>query len=361
MTDEDLAHVRRRPGMYVGSRGSGGVRHLVLEVVSNSFDVVLAGAASSVTVTVGRDGVVQVHDDGPGMEVHDRSGPTFEELFTTYHRTATADGHFPHLHLHPGGGLGLGPVCALSAELHVTVRRADATYRQAFARGRAVSDLVRTGPEGRTGTTIRLLPDPDVFEVTAPAVADGLAEVLREIAFLHPGLVTRLEVEGRTPRVVGPVADLVPAFDHAFAGQRHPLETAPMRLATVDDRHAVEVVLAWSTHRHGTDLLAFANHRRIDEQARIVQGFEEGLRAVLGQGPMDDAMEGLRAVTHIQLVEPALPGPTGRRLDDPEAIWRLADTIASQLPARLARHADLLDDLRSRVPTRERVIPRPLW
>ena len=71
MTNADvksLAHVRKRPGMYIGSTGPrAGLLHLVMELVSNSFDEVLAGRATRIDVSLGADGSIMVSDDGSGM------------------------------------------------------------------------------------------------------------------------------------------------------------------------------------------------------------------------------------------------------------------------------------------------------
>src|SRR5438046_3022094 len=47
----DAAHIRERPGMYIGDTGPKGLHHLVYELVYNSVDEALAGNRSGTKVT----------------------------------------------------------------------------------------------------------------------------------------------------------------------------------------------------------------------------------------------------------------------------------------------------------------------
>src|SRR3954449_2151005 len=75
-TDKDIqhlqnaAHIRQRPGMYIGDTGPKGLHHLVYELIYNSVDEALAGFAQQLALNVHVDGSIGVADDGRGIPVN---------------------------------------------------------------------------------------------------------------------------------------------------------------------------------------------------------------------------------------------------------------------------------------------------
>ena len=84
----ELEGVRKRPGMYIGSTSTIGLHHLVWEIVDNAVDEAVNGFGDKVTVTIHKDGSIQVDDEGRGLpvDIHKQTGiPAVQLIFTTLH------------------------------------------------------------------------------------------------------------------------------------------------------------------------------------------------------------------------------------------------------------------------------------
>lgn len=92
-TLEGIEAIRTRPGMFIGSIGSEGVKHITLEIISNAIDEYLNGYCTKCDISVGNNGIIVVSDDGRGVpfgKAEDGS-ETLVNIFTKLHTGAKFD------------------------------------------------------------------------------------------------------------------------------------------------------------------------------------------------------------------------------------------------------------------------------
>lgn len=196
-----LEPVRERPGMYTRTQDP---THIIQEVIDNAADEALGGYATTIQVTLHRDGSVSVLDDGRGIPcgLHpDEGEPTIQLVFTRLHAGGKFDKTSGGAYAFSGGlhGVGVSVTNALSRRLEVIVKREGKRHFMAFEGGEVVSPLTVQGtcPVRQTGTEVRVWPDPRYFD--EPDIAQGdLERGLRSKAVLLPGVSVTLikETEG---------------------------------------------------------------------------------------------------------------------------------------------------------------------
>src|SRR5215471_21293240 len=162
----DTAHIRQRPGMYIGDTSNKGLHHLVYELVYNSVDEALAGHCHNIQVKINVDRSLSVIDDGRGIPVDEHpeaKRPTLEVVMTTVGAGAKFDKNTYKVSagLH---GIGAKAVTALSEWVEAEVWRNGRAYVQEYERGKPTTEVKEMGVAKRTGTRITFMPDPEIFK-----------------------------------------------------------------------------------------------------------------------------------------------------------------------------------------------------
>ena len=194
--------VRKRPGVIFGSDGLEGCEHAVFEILSNAIDEARGGHGKLITVTRFADRSIQVDDQGRGCPVdwNEKEGRyNWELVFCELYAGGKYDNENSENYEFSLGLNGLGS-CATqyaSRYMDVTVWRDGKEYRLHFERGEIAGKLEvseQTGNKKRTGTTIRWLPDLDVFtDIDIPV--DYYRDVMRRQAVVNAGVTFRLKNE----------------------------------------------------------------------------------------------------------------------------------------------------------------------
>src|SRR3954466_5227220 len=329
---EGLEAVRKRPGMYIGSTGLGGLHHLVYEVVDNSVDEPLAGVCDALSVPIHPDNSVTVTDDGRGIPVaimEKEQKPAAEVVMTVLH----AGGKFGEGGYKVSGGLhgvGVSVVNALSEQLKVEVRRDGHIHTQEYSRGAPLYDLKKGEKAKGTGTTITFLADGEIFETLDYEWAT-LEQRLRETAYLTKGLkITLTDERGEGKRVEFHFEGGIKDFVSYLNENKDPIGKKVVYFETEGDEGAVEVAMQWNSS-YQESIFSFANNINTHEGGSHLSGFRSALTSTLNRfarerGELkekddnlsgEDVREGLTAIVSVKLSDPQFEGQTKTKLGNP--------------------------------------------
>jgi topoisomerase-4 subunit B len=254
-----LEPVRRMPGMYTHTVHP---LHIVQEAIDNAVDEALGGFGRKISVRLFKDGSVEVEDEGRGIPVDMHpveKKPAVEVAFTMLHAggkfSRAGDGVY-----HISGGLhgvGVAVSNALSKRCEVTVYRESSRHTIAFEGGELKNKLRSEKiKEKRTGTVVRLWPDPKYFDSPSIPVAE-LEHLVRSKAYLLPGLTTILEIESKDKKVWRYDRGMAQYFDFMlqgrelvaplFAGERFFDEKSVSSLSDIEPGEGAAWAIGWVT------------------------------------------------------------------------------------------------------------------
>jgi DNA gyrase subunit B len=345
--------VRKRPDMYIGDRGSGGLHHLVYEVVDNSVDEALAGYCDGILVHIQADGSCTVEDDGRGIPVEehkDAKKSALEVVLTTLH----AGGKFDSDSYKVAGGLhgvGVSVVNALSEWLEADVYREGKHYHFECVRGAAKEPVKDVGPTDKRGTKISFKPDEEIFG-DAEFEYDTLLKRIREMAYLNAGLQITFRDDRENKKEVFKFDDGIKAFVKHLNEGKEVLHRNVIYFAKEESEAMLSCEIAMQYNDGYTEnVLVFANNIRNIDGGTHLSGFKTALTRtmnyyaknnnLLKNGQVttgEDLREGLTAVVAVKLTDPHFEAQTKVRLTNPEVGSFVETTVNEQLGHFLEEH-----------------------
>ena len=205
-TLEGIEAIRLRAGMYIGSVGPAGVRHITLEIISNVIDEYLNGYCTKCNIEVTENDVVTVIDDGRGVPFGKAAdgSETLENIFTKLHTGAKFDSSGKTGYNTSGGmnGVGAKATNALSDKFIVTSKRDGKIATMTFEKGERKDFKVEKYAGQDTGTTITFHPDIEIFKEGISLDYDELKRQIQELAYLSPGLTFTLKYKNKAEDVI---------------------------------------------------------------------------------------------------------------------------------------------------------------
>ena len=324
-----LDPVRKRPGMYTDTSSPN---HLIQEVLDNSIDEALAGYCSKIKVSIHKDGVILVTDDGRGMPVdihpeHKVSG--VELIMCRLHAGAKFSGEDYNF---SGGlhGVGVSVVNALSKSLSVEIKRDGQKFGMKFNGGEKKSDLKKIGDIGlrNTGTAISFVPDDQYFE-TIKIDKSNLKHLLKAKAVLCPGLTIEYFDEKKNEKISWNYENGLISYLSESSEDIELLLEESISCSKSGDDNALDFVLNWST-KPAKNLMneSYVNLIPTAQGGSHLNGFKTGLldsvkefcefRNLIPKGlkiTADDVVQHSTFIISSKLTNPQFAGQTKERLD----------------------------------------------
>ena len=334
---EGLEAVRKRPGMYIGSTDKRGLHHLVWEIVDNSVDEAINGFGDYIKIIIHSDKSVSVEDHGRGVPtgMHSSGKSTPEVIFTVLHAGGKfeTDGYKVSGGLH---GVGSSVVNALSKWMEVNIR---------FENGGHVAvPLKKIGTTNRSGTTVRFLPDDEIFSSTNFSFTT-ICERMQESAFLLKGITIEVidEEDGRDAKFCYERG--IEEFVEDLNKGKNTLHDV-LSINGVKNKIEVDISMQY-TDTYSENIVSFVNNVKTTDGGSHEVGFKTALTRVFNDYAKSngfikgkekalegsDVREGLTAVISLKIPEALLQfeGQTKGKLGTPQARVAVDSIVTEQM------------------------------
>ena len=357
---EGLEAVRKRPGMYIGSTDKRGLHHLIWEIVDNSVDEAINGYGDYIKITLHKDKSVSVEDHGRGVPtgMHESGKSTPEVIYTILHAGGKfeSDGYKVSGGLH---GVGSSVVNALSKWMEVTIKRdKEESYIRFENGGHVTVPLKKIGTTSKTGTTVRFLPDEEIFSSINFSYTT-ICERMQERAFLLKGITIEVEDE----------EDERTAKFHYERGIEECVEeinsgktTLHKVLGITGEKEHIEVDIAMQyTDTYNENIVSFVNNVKTVDGGSHEVGFKTALTKVFNDYAKSngfikgkdkalegsDVREGLTAVISLKIPEGILQfeGQTKGKLGTPQARVSVESIVTEQMRIFLEENKAIATDI----------------
>ena len=351
-TLEGIEAIRIRPGMFIGSIGPAGVRHITLEIISNVIDEYLNGYCTKCNIEVTENDVVTVIDNGRGVPFGKAAdgSETLENIFTKLHTGAKFDSSGKTGYNTSGGmnGVGAKATNALSDKFIVTSKRDSKIATMTFEKGERKDFKVEKYTGKDTGTTITFHPDIEIFKEGISLDYEELKRQIQELAYLSPGLTFTLKYKDKAEDVIvsqNGILDYIQDLN-----KKKNTITSVFYAEASEDRIGVKLAMLYNDsytdtyklytnsipNTAGTHLTGFrtALTSAINNYARENKLLKEKDSNIVG----DELKEGLVLVLSFVMPDPVFSGQTKEKLDSSEGRTMVQKLVSKEIAIWLDSH-----------------------
>ncbi len=303
---EDVTHIRKRPGMYIGRLGNGddqgdGIYVLLKEVVDNSIDEFSMGFGKVIQIDF-TEKEASVRDFGRGIPLNSvilvtsslNTGAKFDDKVFK-----------KSVGLH---GVGLKAVNALSSKFYIESYREGKCSYAKYERGQLVDSGMKETKE-KNGTFIQFTPDEQLF-VDFTFHFEFVESLVKNYSYLKKGLT--LKLNGNDYKSENGLLDLV----------RENIAETPLYEPIHIIGEDIEIVMTHG-NSYGENIASFVNGQNTRDGGTHLAAMREAVSKTLREffrtnfkkdfAP-EDIRQGIIGAISIQIQEPNFEGQTKTKL-----------------------------------------------
>ena len=325
-------HIRKYPGMYIGSKDEKGLLHCVKEIISNSIDEYLNGAGNEIKITLMPNNGIRIEDNGRGIPhgTHDSGCSVLQACFGI----ANTGGKFDNAtgasgYNTSGGEHGTGgkAVNALSRKMIVKTRREGLEETVEFAKGKFITKSEQKIDVSFTGTFVEFYPDKEVLEEIKFDI-NAIKNMVREFSFLCKGLKFIVTSENGDNEVFYSENGLSDYMK--YLNPKKDFISEPIYFEAEEGKYQLEVAIGYNSAYSSTVRLYTNNIPQI--KGTHLTGFKAAWTAGLNNFARDnkwlkekeenlsgsDYEEGLILILNFKMIDPVFKGQNKEELSSSE-------------------------------------------
>lgn len=344
-TLDPLAHIRLRPGMYIGRLGDGGhaldgIYVMLKEVVDNSIDEFIMGEGKEIVIARDEDSV-SIRDFGRGIPLG--------KVVDCVSQINTGGKYNDDVFQFSVGlnGVGTKAVNALSSDFEVISYRDGDYMRARFEKGVLVEKKKGKSSDEPNGTHIAFTPDRELFRKYRWE-EDFILKRLQYYSFLNAGLT--LKYNGQAMKSSAGLKDLI----------QHELGEAKSLYEVVHCRTERAEFAFTHTGNYGENYFSFVNGQYTNDGGTHQSAFREGILKAVNEFSGknyagEDVRDGIIGAIAIKLQDPVFESQTKNKLGSPEVRSEIVTLVREHVVKWLHQNPKIADSLLEKIRQNERL------
>ncbi|MDA8562075.1 DNA topoisomerase IV subunit B, partial [Gammaproteobacteria bacterium] len=331
--------------------------HMAREAIDNCVDEAMEGHATSLQVSLYKDGSLEVIDDGRGMpiDIHPEEKMTGVELILTKLHSGAKFSNKQYRYSGGLHGVGISVVNALSKKMIVTIKREGKVHQIEFVDGVRKTKLkaIKTLKTKReTGTSIRFWPNEKYFD-TAKFIVKQLKHTLRAKAVLCAGLHVSFYDENTNENKEWIYENGLSNYLTESIGKAECIPDEPFVGSFAGNTEAVDWAAAWLPEYGDIVSESYVNLIPTPQGGTHINGFRLGLlealrdfcefRNLLPRGiklAPEDVWDRCAHIISVKLQEPQFSGQTKERLSSRECVSFVSGVVKDSFSLWLNHHVN---------------------